>query len=322
MKRQTILFATSWLLFTGSFDAAQADVVVTACNTTVPAGTTATLGADLFCPVGLEAIKLEDGATFALGGFALFGDPDGPNFPAVRCESDCRVVGPGTISGFSHAAIFADQGRMVVRDLTLSANAVGVLADDLRMRRCEVLGSLASGVYANSAAIDASTIRGSGWIGLSGTKVRVSDSRIESNYEGVSGDFVRIQESTVSDNLQSGVLGYRVQVSGGAVSSNGLHGVAATLNPADVDPPRNRLVVKDCSVLSNAGHGVVSAGRLSAVRTSIDGNATGGACPSDWASKACADVASNGPPALRYTTCSTSIGPSGTDWDVCSDDTP
>lgn len=92
---------------------------ITACGQTVPDRVSAILTADITCPGSGPAITLGHNARLRLDGHTVTGGTIG-----VECLGGCRVTGPGAVTGALTGIQTSAGGRMVVKEVDVSGNAV------------------------------------------------------------------------------------------------------------------------------------------------------------------------------------------------------
>jgi hypothetical protein len=108
---------------------------VNTCGTTVPAGETAELVADLDCGSApfLSAVVLESNASLALNGHEISGVASGSG---VHCTRACAIGGPGTITG-ARTAITGARG-ITLSNVALTGNEGSIDAPLGRLRLTDV----------------------------------------------------------------------------------------------------------------------------------------------------------------------------------------
>jgi hypothetical protein len=111
---------------------------ITTCPATVSPGATGVVQADLDCTSTTDTgyVLLGRGATLDLNGHTLTYHPGAPALSLVRCESNCSITGPGTLTTTApdYAMIAAASGSVVkVSDATIEGMYVGILANSGRV---------------------------------------------------------------------------------------------------------------------------------------------------------------------------------------------
>lgn len=120
------------------------------CGERVGAGRHVVLAADLECGDAGAALRLEDGATLDLGGFAIrCRNGGGPRAASgVFLDGSGAVLRNGTVQGCSHGIVVDGTGRHTIEDVVVAASGVSgvvVASHRNRVERAVVLGSGARG---------------------------------------------------------------------------------------------------------------------------------------------------------------------------------
>lgn len=120
---------------------------------------------------------------------------------------------------------------------------------------------------------------------------------------------VRVLRSTITNN-------------GGFIGPDGIFGGGVRA--------RGRAMIKDSTITGNVINGVQvtketylsgrAVSKVIAKNSVIDSNGTAPDCDVTAQEDPCGDIVSFQKPALRVTTCSVSVNPTGGDWDVCAGD--
>jgi hypothetical protein len=132
MKVRALASTLLWLSISALGTAAADDI--TTCPATVSPGATGVLQADLDCTTATDTgyVVLGRGATLDLNGHALTFHPGDPALSLVRCESNCAVTGPGTLTSTApdYASIsVASDSTVKVDGVTIEGMYVGILAN-------------------------------------------------------------------------------------------------------------------------------------------------------------------------------------------------
>jgi hypothetical protein len=162
---------------------AASGVEITSCGQVVAAGEVAQLRGDLDCaaqptwPFSARGVQLGNNATLQMNGFAIRGDGTGVG---VVCgvgsaRPTCRVLGPGTISGF-WAGLNGGGCRFVIRGVLVQGNTNGIfgpLACDLDAEGVNVVENTEDGIWVARMRGRNLVVRDNGGHGLVATRVNV-----------------------------------------------------------------------------------------------------------------------------------------------------
>jgi hypothetical protein len=211
---------------------ARGELTVDACGTTVPAGETGRLTADLACGGTAVGVTLEQGTTLRLDGFSIRDTA----VAGIDCVAGaCTVVGaPGSEIGpcAGHGIVVSSAARVVRRGLVVS---------DVR-----ILGCTGSGIDAPMAGVVALAVEASGNAGhgirawtLRPTAVVTSDNGLHgmtarskvvgggvtADANGINGinaleGRVRVLDALVRDNVHAGIAARRLRVDAATVAGN------------------------------------------------------------------------------------------------------
>lgn len=256
-----------------------AQTVVTTCGQETHGA--AVLNADLDC-TGFAGYALTmHGGTLAMNGFTIRGGLVG-----VHCDLTCKILGPGTITETTFAAV----------------NAVEV---GLKLTQVNIVDNPVLGIQVwNTAVVSGPAVfSGNGTAIRVGAKAKLANLTISGNFTAVEAannahiGNVWIQDSTVSGNRVGLEAQRNVRVVNSVVTGNATFGIYAH---GDYDCDKNA--------------------SANLVRSTVSGNGTDPEC---GASLSCADVATCDGPRIRAgSTCGTSYqlgsGNPGHDWNVCS----
>jgi hypothetical protein len=226
---------------------------VSGCDTTVPAGETGTLVADTSCLGAFVGVALSPGATLALNGNSLSGNPSGGAL--VRCLDDgpCTILGPGSIVGTDggpaacvdvpggHGRLVMEQGlvqgcgtgieagpsdgrgRVTISDATISANGRGLRARTLRARNLIVSVNASEGMVVGTLRAEGGvSVTGNGGVGISANAVRGLGVGVSLNGgSGVFGNRIKVRDFTAVNNVDCGVRTVRASLLDSSLSGNG-----------------------------------------------------------------------------------------------------
>jgi hypothetical protein len=198
MRGRTFSLAVIGLLAVGTTSASAVDI--TECGQVVPPRQVGNLVGDLDCTdpnsfdpnsYYLDAVAAERGATVNLNGFSLIGPESLPATTGVYCWRNCRVNGPGTITGFE-VGIDGGRKKTKITDVDIvGAWDVGIDAPDVVVIRCTISGTRGS-----------AGIRGRSY-----------------DYRGK----IRIVDSVISDNETNGVTADKVIARNSEIVGNGFN---------------------------------------------------------------------------------------------------
>jgi hypothetical protein len=261
--------ASAILLFSLLRAASAATENVTACPAVVSAGATGVLQADLDCTTTTDTgyVVLGQGATLDLNGHSLTFNPGDPATALVRCEDNCAVTGPGTLtsSGAGFASIWAPTGAVVkVTGVTIEGMYNGIVA------------------ISGRAIVADTTISAVQW-GIAGVKkARVDDVTIAVTTPG--GYCIGATEE-----MNSVVVGTNVTLTScvdgiWASKKVRLTGLTATNNTGFGVYSRGRIVLKSSTVTGSPSFDLVSGRRPVLVGTTCDhsGIDTGDVVTETW----------------------------------------
>ncbi len=308
-------------------DLARGDVAVESCGTTVVTDS-AYLTRDLDCtghPFAMfgAAITLVN-SDLDLRGFEIVTtDPDvfpgaGDGVAGVWCPLNCRIEGPGTISGFEFGIHVRGVGAVSGVTITNSWH-YGIMGTSN-------IGRL---------RVKESTIVDSRYVGIFSTYVRISDSTIARNgSSGVAAGWLpEVSGSTVVDNGGTGLSAEsNIVVRDSLVARNGsgvgAHGLKSNvvLKNSRVENNENygvwahwEVFLRDSVVEGNGGDGGVAEGARVSLRGDSRVSGNGAICPG---SSPCADLVSLRPPTRGGSaSCETSLTIDRTStWGVCAAD--
>ena len=262
----------------------------------------------------------------------------------VANVSRCSISGNGGgVIADNRPTVLTLKGNATVQDSTLSGNGFGVFAvihativgsviqdnssdgvdghaifvDSSTIQR-NFDGLYASGFYENpSIVVTNSTVADNLHLGIdcywtdfvyrrTGT-VRISDTHVNNNgYGGIATFAASVLRSELVGNSENGIFAIHASLKGSNVSGSGLDGVHLFSTYSDVGNNYvAKAALKDSSVTSNGGAGVLSQGRVTAVGSTVTGNTV--------------DIESQNQPRLASTTCNTSeVYGQSTSWGVCS----
>lgn len=243
---------------------------VTSCDTTVPAGETGNLVADTSCTGAFVGVELSPGATLALNGHALSGNPGGGAL--VRCldGGPCTILGPGSILGTDgdpaacvelaggRGRLVMEQGlvhgcgtgidggssdgkgRLIVTDVSVSANGRGVRARSLRARNLVVAVNATEGINVGSLRAEGGvSVTGNGGVGISANAVRGFGVGVSLNgTSGIFGNRIKVRDLTAVANVDCGVRTVRASLLDSSLTGNGGLGVGGDV--CTVRKPRVR----------------------------------------------------------------------------------
>ena len=308
MRTLRVLFA----VLLSSIGAAGA-VDITTCGTTVAAGETGVLQADLDCPTSPFAVRLLRRATLDLNGHAVRGGDstgaivlgvsrENPADPDKPGRGDFTIVGPGEISGTTHPPLFTGTRSCILLNAGRAriTSASGIV--DIHHCNVDILGS-------------ALTIPDQGRLLM---------------------DHVAIHEA-----VQVGVAARTITATQVSAYDNGGIGIGAAgrLRLTDAEAHGNQIgffagrsmTGNDVTVTDNSLNGVDSCGfgTVSLSNLVASGNLFAGACAdrlrlrdSDLTGNGNFDVYSIHVPVLTNTICGTSagVGSTSTSWGVCAND--
>ena len=232
------------------------------------------LSADLTCTEH-RCVNLGRGDVLRLNGFTVNVMPGGIG---ISCGSTCTIIGPGTIRGGNYGAF---GWKYKVENVTFTEHAY--------------------------VAMEAVLVKATGI-----TIVNNNDGIIIGHATGPdppsAGSRVIVRDSVISDNLGTGVSGYkRAVVYDSVISGNGAQGVTAVVGGV-------KLI--RAQILDNGTDGVRAPAGIRAIDSSVTGSGTDPACGVDVN---CADLASGAAPRLRDSTCDTSRNlEAGGTWGVCA----
>lgn len=200
-----LLAAAGMIVFAAA--TASAQVSITTCGQTVPAGETGVVEVDITCgtDIGMFVVRVENGGTLDLAGHTLAGGN-----AAVRCEDRrCTVtstVGVGTIrdTGTAGISVPYDRGRLEVSNITLDNNGIGVLANFSRGR--------VSGEQV--------TLTGSG-IGIQARKIQLTGLTATGNYRVTQSPKTILEDSTVTASDDTAISGRAAVLKNSTVTGSG-----------------------------------------------------------------------------------------------------
>jgi hypothetical protein len=304
-----------WVLFTALLSSvgAAAAVDITTCGTTVAAGDTGVLQADLDCPTSLFAVRLLRRATLDLNGHAVRGsDSTGAVVMGVSRENpvdtdnpgrgDFTIVGPGEISGTTHPPL------------------------PTGTRSCILLNAGHARITSASGIVDIHHCN----VGILGSAFMVPDQ-----------GRLLVDHVAIHDAVQGGVTARTITAAQVSADDNGGIGIGAAgrLRLTDAEAHGNQIgffagrsmTGSDVTATDNSLNGVDSCGFGSVKLSNLvaTGNAFAGACAdrlrledSTVTGNTTFDVYSIRLPVLINTTCGTSAGvnSSSTSWGVCAND--
>jgi hypothetical protein len=186
---------------------AAAQVSITACGQTVPAGETGVLEMDLTCDggSGTFGVAVENRGTLDMAGHTLAGGTTG-----VRCQSKrCAVTsltGTGTIQDMTSAAIAVveDRGKLSVSNVDLDNNLMAVLMNYSG-------GKLTGGPL---------TIAGSG-IAIQAGKIMLTGLTATGNYKVTQARKTMLEDSTITGSEDTAISGQKASLKSSSVTGSG-----------------------------------------------------------------------------------------------------
>ena len=221
--------------------AARADVSVTSCGTTVPAGETGVLVGDLSCSIA-PAIIIQKRAALDLSGYTLTVTGPGAGDAIVCADGKCTIA-----SSAAGGRLVASEVDSVVAH-TLSGRGK-VLLQNLDVDISPPESALAGVRAVGRVRIDAKSVgvSGASGHGIVGPRVRVTDVTLTDNWVGiavsgritgagltttgggygVAGGAVYLVDSEAHGAVYNGIQGERVRLVDSEVTGNNLGGVAA-----------------------------------------------------------------------------------------------
>jgi hypothetical protein len=121
---------------------------ITTCGQTVFPYQTGVVQVDLTCSDSASAVFLQDRAILQVGGHTITGG-------GIQCTGSCTVTGPGTVQQVvgngNLPAIngLSSQAKIIVQDMTLNANAFGMISDARKTTLTNVTasGNIETGIW-------------------------------------------------------------------------------------------------------------------------------------------------------------------------------
>lgn len=233
--------------------AALAEVIVSSCGQSIPAGEVARLVGDLDCTS--SGVSLGDRATLDLAGFTMRGDSAAAAFThGVTCAASCTLKGPGSVEGFAGDGLYdgALQGAVRVIGATIAHNhfrGMEIPTAGVKLVNAAFLGNAGEAVYTGARVSAANTYFVGNGAGISGLGVKVKDSTFLSNGVGVnavgrsavlraqfaangigvqSADQLTVKSSRFSNN-STGINGHIVKVVATEILDSALDGIDAIM---------------------------------------------------------------------------------------------
>lgn len=209
---------------------------ISAPGATVIGGDLGVLVADLVCPTPSVGVYLDDGATLDMNGHTMDGCSIGAASGSATVPQRITVRGPGEIrnagAGVSIRAGVIRISDVVIRDCTFGLSGSGDFDDGpslIRASNVTVTGSDFMGIVATKVKVRTVTSSNNGrtgvfpgggivgWASLSARDVIANDN-------GGGGLFsngkLKARDSVVMGNVDIGVYGFRVALSGSTVTGN------------------------------------------------------------------------------------------------------
>lgn len=121
---------------------------ITTCGQTVFSFQTGNVQVDLTCSDSASAVFLQDRATLSVGGHTITGG-------GIQCAGSCTVTGPGTVQqvvgtgNLPAINVLSSRAKVFVQDVTLTANAFGIISDARKTTLTNVVasGNLETGIW-------------------------------------------------------------------------------------------------------------------------------------------------------------------------------
>jgi len=222
---------------------------ITQCTQKIPAGDIGILQADLvcgdagFCQEGLDVgdqpctssgpcapgsacvrfgVRIGNGGRLELNGHSIGGPAAGS---AVDCAGRCTITGPGSLAGAElgihmnrggHIVVKNlalqgnvvgiegdDPGKLRLSDLTVSQNRVGLLVADVVAKTVDVSGNTQVGIQSANLRAIGVTANGNGEEGITSFGLRASLHDVSANGNGGAG-FVAFGRATIVDSTLLG----------------------------------------------------------------------------------------------------------------------